>query len=75
MVKINDYALEAMKNRQSPEGLANFMKKQDLESIKRAEITKWKRFKNRIGGTGKILNFCISRKSLNCFSITNVLQY
>ena len=53
MTKINDYALEAMENRQSPEKLAHFMEKQDAESIKRAQSIQWKRFKNRLGGTGK----------------------
>ncbi|MDD7984633.1 sulfatase [Lentisphaera marina] len=53
MTKINDYALEAMKNRESPKKLAQFMQQQDKESIQRAEVIQWKRHKNRVGGTGK----------------------
>lgn len=64
MKRINDYAYEALKNRQSPKFLATFIKEQDQQSIQRAESIKWKRFKNRIGGTGKNTEFFNSPANL-----------
>lgn len=55
-----DFVLEAMKNRNTPEKLEQFMAAQDRQSVERAETVQWKRFRNRVGGTGKNTELFVS---------------
>ncbi|WDE96678.1 sulfatase [Lentisphaera profundi] len=64
MSKIGDYALEAIKKRESANELVQFMQEQDMQSIKRAEVIQWKRHKNRVGGTGKNTELFMSPANL-----------
>ncbi|MEO0586656.1 MAG: sulfatase-like hydrolase/transferase [Planctomycetota bacterium] len=49
----DDYALEALLNRDDPQFLASWMQERDAEALHRAQTLQWKRYKNREGGTGK----------------------
>ncbi|MEM8495380.1 MAG: heparan N-sulfatase, partial [Planctomycetota bacterium] len=49
----NDYVLQAFLNRGDSGFLGEWMALRDAEALQRAETLQWKRYKNRVGGTGK----------------------
>jgi N-sulfoglucosamine sulfohydrolase len=53
MRQSDDYVLDAFVKRDDAAFLKEWMAKQDAEALKRAETLQWKRYKNRLGGTGK----------------------
>jgi N-sulfoglucosamine sulfohydrolase len=53
MLDTDDYLIEAFAARSDVVELQKIYTKLDAESLKRAETLQWKRYKNRIGGTGK----------------------
>ncbi|MEO0509810.1 MAG: sulfatase [Verrucomicrobiota bacterium] len=53
MEETDDYLIEAFAARDDVSELQAIYEKLDAESLKRAEKLQWKRYKNRIGGTGK----------------------
>lgn len=63
MLETDDYLLEAFAKRNDLTALQAVYKKLDAEALKRAETLQWKRYKNRIGGTGKNKRLYNPRKS------------